>query len=105
VKLNPGIVVEGTPLPDTEPAVGTVLAMPARRPDGSDTFQWYRLGQDPGEKTDLSNTGEAAATSLGVTMSRLSYENLSQRIEGRRVTLEELDEETIEQLRGLGYLD
>ena len=75
------------------------------RPEGEDTYAWYRLENDPREQRDLSEANEGAATALRAKMAQLAAENIARRIEGRRVPLEELDEKTIEQLRGLGYLD
>ena len=97
---------EGGPIDRSTPLeVGLVLRMPPRKmPRDRDKFEWYLLKKDPGELEDLSATEEGRSTKMHEVLRHLAAENLARRIEGGQVALEDLDEETVAELRALGYI-
>lgn len=108
VDLNPGAVPPGTALKDlrdTPLEAGTVLKMPAQRlpPDGKLEL-YYRVDTDPTEQSDLAHTQAAMNTRLRDVMKHYADENLAGSIEGAQVSMDDLDPETIAELRALGYL-
>ncbi len=105
VRLNPGIRAPGTSYRDITLEPGTVLAMPARRlPGDEDLFEFFDLVNDPGERVDRSASLEGRTHRLHDLLRHFAAENLESRIVGGDVDLADLDEETIAELRALGYL-
>ena len=74
---------------------------PRRR---NDLVEWYDLIDDPRESRNLSRSAEVRQEPLYDIMRRIGARNLRRRIAGDRVAVEDLDPETLEELKALGYL-
>jgi arylsulfatase A-like enzyme len=83
----------------------SVLKMPAQRlPRDGLLKQFYQLDTDPGEQSNLSHTDRGRTTRLHELLKHYAAENTSRSIESENIQLQDLDPETIAELRALGYL-
>lgn len=103
LELNPelasGVVPEGVE------AVGLSVRMPARkRLQGDDLLEWFDLRTDAGETDDRSAEAPDVLATLRERMAAFERDNLQRRVEGRQVEERDLDRETLEDLKALGYL-
>ncbi len=97
--LPPGVPIDAA----LEP--GMRLSMPARRrPPDDQLFELFELADDPREQCRLPLVSGDDGERLGDILRHFAAENLARSIQGQRISLESLDEETLAELRGLGYL-
>lgn len=101
--LNPDLAAGTTP--EGVSAVGLSVRMPARkRPAGDDLLEWYDLRTDAGESDDRSAETPDALATLRERMAAFERDNRQRRVEGRQIEERDLDRETLEDLKALGYL-
>lgn len=76
-----------------------------RRPDAGRALQLYDLAVDPGEKSNRALSEPSLAARLEGSLDGIARELLDHAEKSEHVALSEVDEETVENLRALGYLD
>ena len=102
---NRNLFPEGATVDSAVPIKGMVLQLPARdRDPKDDLFELYHLGKDPHELRDLSRKGEGREANLYESLRAIGAWNESQRVAGEGITTDQLDEQTLQELRALGYL-
>jgi phage tail protein X len=105
IAVNPGLAGQGVRPMELELPVGQELAIPDPAPEHQqEPWHYFDLVTDPGERQDLFDSSSARQQDLVG-----QFEVMSAGIERRRQvggTIEdaELDEETLKQLQGLGYI-
>lgn len=76
-----------------------------RRPVAGGAFQLYDLAADPGEHSDRARSEPSVAARLERSLDGFARRLLDEAGSSEQVPLSEVDEETLENLRALGYLD
>jgi len=106
IDANPALAEQGVAPRKVRLEIGTVLAIPDRvRTSGESLFELYDLREDPREQNDLIGGARAKRSPLFEALAAWARRIAEHRTEGRTVPLDQLDEETLEQLRGLGYIE
>jgi hypothetical protein len=92
--------------PEAELPPGLVLRIADREPTEIDPLYWhFNLSSDPTETRDLATGALPGNSPLLQLMLSIAEDNLARAVEGHSVPLSQIDPETVEALRALGYVD
>ncbi|RKY18160.1 MAG: hypothetical protein DRQ55_14085 [Planctomycetota bacterium] len=101
---NPELLAQGVAVDEIELSIGQQLAIPDRAPPSGRGFAWYELESDPGERDDQGDTPGARGSPLHRALSEFARRNRERGYEPSSVNLDDLDQDMLDELRGLGYV-